>query len=265
MNSALASRPLAKPSNRLSPEGKLLVADLRDVIEKAKVLLLTKNEGDLLQNFIYQCTQVSLEGANTPNAPVDKETAKQHGNEALEGLKTLGTLLISNGQFRKLINDALILLRDMGGDAAANLANVVKPSEDDLAQVDRPADDNTWHDVPTTEDLKGKLSSAVDKANPIKKQDPQDVAADAQTSAQAGQTKTDSANAAAGTVKDRINEEHKENARKALNKTKDFFNEKMPEERRDQTIWRLKKMVVEIQGHPDCEFQLLLTVDMTGD
>lgn len=25
----------------------------------------------------------------------------------------------------------------------------------------------------------------------------------------------------------------------------------MPEERRDQTIWRLKKMVVECQGHPD--------------
>lgn len=37
-----------------------------------------------------------------PGAPVDKETAKQHGNEALEGLRTLGTLILSNGQFRKL-------------------------------------------------------------------------------------------------------------------------------------------------------------------
>lgn len=102
MNSALASRALAKPSARLSDEGKLLVADLRDVIEKAKVLFLTKNEGNLLQDFIYQCTQITAEDASTPNAPVDKETAKQHGNEALEGFKTLGTLLLSNGQFRKL-------------------------------------------------------------------------------------------------------------------------------------------------------------------
>jgi hypothetical protein len=27
----------------------------------------------------------------------------------------------------------------------------------------------------------------------------------------------------------------------------------MPQERRDRTIWRLRKMVVEIQGHPDCK------------
>lgn len=27
----------------------------------------------------------------------------------------------------------------------------------------------------------------------------------------------------------------------------------MPKERRDQTIWRLKRMIVEIQGHNDCK------------
>jgi hypothetical protein len=31
------------------------------------------------------------------------------------------------------------------------------------------------------------------------------------------------------------------------------LKDKMPQERREQTIWRLKKMVVEIQGHQDCE------------
>ena len=80
----------------------MLVADLRDVIEKAKLLLLTKNEGNLIQDFIYQCTNITSGDATGLNAPVDKQTAQQHGNEALEGLKTLGQLLISNGQFRKL-------------------------------------------------------------------------------------------------------------------------------------------------------------------
>ena len=102
MNSALASRPLAKPSTKLSSEGQVLVNDLRDVIEKAKLLLLTKNEGNLIQDFIYQCTKTTTGDAKAPNAPVDKATAQQHGNEALEGLRTLGQLLISNGQFRKL-------------------------------------------------------------------------------------------------------------------------------------------------------------------
>lgn len=102
MNSAIASKPLSKPSAKLSEEGKHLVADLRDVIEQAKILMLTKNEGNLLQDFIWQTGQVSGGAATLPGAPVDKTTAQQHGNQALEGLRTLGTLVLSNGQFRKL-------------------------------------------------------------------------------------------------------------------------------------------------------------------
>lgn len=102
LNSTLASKPLSSPSKKLSPEGQHLVADLRNIIEQAKVLLLTKNEGNLLQDFIWQTQQVSGGNAATPNAPVDKETAKQHGDQALEGLRTLGQLILSNGQFRKL-------------------------------------------------------------------------------------------------------------------------------------------------------------------
>ena len=102
LNSALASQPLATPSKRLSEEGHKLVADLRDVIEQAKLLVLTKNEGNLFQDFVWQTTQVSGANATLPGAPVTKDVAKQHGNEALNGLRTLGTLIITNGQFRKL-------------------------------------------------------------------------------------------------------------------------------------------------------------------
>lgn len=78
------------------------MSDLRDVIEQAKILLLTKNEGNLLQDFIWQTGQISGGNTKLPGAPIDKGTAQQHGNQALDGLRTLGTLLISNGQFRKL-------------------------------------------------------------------------------------------------------------------------------------------------------------------
>ena len=102
MNSALESRALKTPSARLSGEGKELIADVRDVILKAKQLFLTKNEGNLIQDFIWQSQSLSGGDAKLPNAPVDKATAQQHGNDAVEGLRTLGTLIISNGQFRKL-------------------------------------------------------------------------------------------------------------------------------------------------------------------
>jgi len=253
LNSALASRALSKPSTRLSSEGKVLISDLRDVIEKAKNLLLTKNEGELLQDFIYRAQHIdggAAKGA-TIAAPTDKETAQQHGNQALDGLKTLGTLLISNGQFRKLLSDATVLLRDMVGDAAQKTVEKVNPDDERLKTIDEPAPDNTWHDVPdlSKDSLKNVAKEQYNKTVGV---DKEDVKAAAQTAQQTGD-----ANAAAQHLQDRSNvsEEDKNKVQEtgdvAQQKVKNYLTDKMPKERREQTIWRLKKMLVEIQGHQD--------------
>ena len=102
MNSALEWKSMRSPSKKLSTEGQQLVGDLRNVIEHAKLLLLTKNQGNLIQDFIWQTQKMDSGEAKMPNAPLDKDTARQHGQQAVEGLRTLGNLLITNGQFRKL-------------------------------------------------------------------------------------------------------------------------------------------------------------------
>lgn len=112
MNTALQWEGLSKPSKKLSTEGQGLVTDLRNAIEQAKILMLTKNEGNLLQDFIWQTQGIGKGGAHGVNAPVDKETAKQHGNEAAQGLRTLGELLITNGQFRKLRKSSHFAIND---------------------------------------------------------------------------------------------------------------------------------------------------------
>lgn len=77
--------------------------DLRNVIDQAKKLILSKNEGQLLQEFIWQAENISPEDIQEkPDVPLNKESAQQDGKQASEGLKTLGTLLITNGEFRKL-------------------------------------------------------------------------------------------------------------------------------------------------------------------
>jgi len=280
LNSALASRGLASPSKKLSKEGQELVADLRDVIEKAKVLLLTKNEGNLLQDFIWQTQQLSGGNASTPNAPLGKDTAKEHGNQALDGLRTLGTLIISNGQFRKLLKDATVLLRDIAGDAAQKAANKVNPDEEELRQIDEPESDNTWHDVPdlSRDKLKNQAKSTFDKNKPFNKEEAKGVAGDATQAAHPSGSRdpTDAANLAArdqqhggssgvdagkgaqvaadklhAKAKENIPDEHQERARQTKDRTAGYLKDKFPEERRDQTIYRLKKMIVEIQGHQD--------------
>lgn len=86
----------------MSDDGKVLVKDLRNVIDQAKKMLLSKNEGELLQDFIWQAQQITTGDAKAPNVGITKESGKQDGEKTLEGLKTLGTLLITNGEFRKI-------------------------------------------------------------------------------------------------------------------------------------------------------------------
>lgn len=57
-------------------------------------------------------------------------------------------------------------------------------------------------------------------------------------------------------LSDNISESTKSRAREMSGKTKGYLQEKIPQERRDQTIWRLKRVVLEIQGHADCEWKI---------
>ncbi|KAK1997981.1 hypothetical protein LX36DRAFT_577298 [Colletotrichum falcatum] len=281
LNSFLASKALSNPPEKLSPEGKALVADARDVVIQAKNLLLSKNQGNLLQDFIWQTEQFDTKAVQVPGAPINKEVAQQHGDKALEGLRTLGTLLITNGQFRKLLKDATVLLRDMAGDAATSAAERVRPSGDALQDIDRPAEDNTWHEAPDfskenfkkqaqgvykgslADDARDVVNAGTQAAHPNGAQNPQDLAATAARDQQQG---TDSGvnaqggiNAALDVVQKKYNEnvddETKEQARQRKEeyrrRAKEYFNKKMPQERKEQTIWRLKKMVLECQQHPD--------------
>jgi hypothetical protein len=276
LNSFLKSRALSRPSDKLSSEGKALVEDVKEVVQQAKLLLLSKNEGNLLQDFIWQTTQWDPKSVNAPNTPVSKDTAKRDGDEALEGLRTLGTLLITNGQFRKLLKDATVLLRDMAGDAAMNTASKIRPSDEQLNDLDRPAQDNTWHDAPdvSKEGLK-KQAQAV-YGGDIKK-DARDVAqagarggnVDPQDPSRTNPQAVDrqgglsaAVNTAQRKYEQNVDDEAKDEASDAKERTKqrkeeyrrkanDYFNKKLPEERKDQVIFRLKKMVLECQQHPD--------------
>ncbi len=194
-------------------------------------------------------------------------------------------ILLSSVLTYPAVSDATVLLRDIAGDAAQKTASKINPSEDDLNQIDEPAEDNTWHDVPnlspanlkaqakdqysknkplSRNDLQNAAGDATQAAHPSGSRDPQDAAA---LEADAQQQGTDSGmdpQAGAKTAKDNLKstvtqnmsqnipDEHKENARATRDRTQNYFKNKVPKERREQTIFRLKKMIVEIQSHSDC-------------
>ena len=179
------------------------------------------------------------------------------------------------------MNDVTILIRDIAGDAAQKAANKVNPSDEQLKQIDEPAEADTWHDNPDLSkgNLKNQLRAKFDKhggeekkqalkeaagdasqaANPDGSRDPRDAAnrtvEDQQTGGNSGVDAQAGAQAGASALKQKISEntpdEAKDAARAKKERSKNYLSSKMPAERREQTIWRLRKMVVEIQGHPD--------------
>jgi hypothetical protein len=68
--------------------------------------------------------------------------------------------VIHNG----LVTDAATLLRDIAGDAAAVGASRIKPSEDQLAQIDQPAEENVWHEKHNIkEELKARFHEEANR------------------------------------------------------------------------------------------------------
>jgi hypothetical protein len=148
------------------------------------------------------------------------------------------------------VSDATILIRDMAGDAATNAATKVRPSEDKLNQIDQPAEDNTWHDAPdfSKENVRAQLQSVYKRA-------PTDEAKDAANTTVEGARQPDGsldpqagAQTAMGVAQDKVqahtSDEDREAAKNAAaeyrRRVREYLNKKMPQERRDQTVWRLK-------------------------
>lgn len=55
------------------------------------------------------------------------------------------------------------MVRDMASDASQQAANKLRPSDEQLAQVDQAAEENTWHDKPDFAGHKEQLKSKLRK------------------------------------------------------------------------------------------------------
>lgn len=155
----------------------------------------------------------------------------------------------------------LTLLRDVAGDGASKVAGKVNPSQDALDNIDEPAPDNQWHDVPdmSRDNLKGTMKDKYNQNKPFDKNDLKQAADDARgTANQHGSNRDAALNGAMrgadnlqSKAERNVPDDQQDEARNKKDRLKGYAKDKMPKERREQIIYRLKKMIVEIQGHSD--------------
>src|SRR5271154_2195620 len=100
-----------------------------------------------------QSPLTSIDLLGSLDFPVSKGTIKKDSKKALKQLRTLGDLIYSNSEFRKLLVDANVLFRDMFADAASKVVDAAfeaaqsagqmaegsRPSQDELSSIDNAA------------------------------------------------------------------------------------------------------------------------------
>ncbi|KAG8738026.1 hypothetical protein FRC10_007389 [Ceratobasidium sp. 414] len=295
-------------TNALSPEGKKLVQDTRDVIETARLIVANKNADELFQNFIFhtQGADLSRGKPEGDSLPVSKETASQDGQQAVKHLRTLLTLFATNSEARKLLSDFGLIGRDLFARGASKVAESTRPTPEQLAHADDPAPSDQWrsangktvgpNETPvfqaknpagegdiqhhphegttvgytdgTRKDIAGVQADAeVMKNEALAKKEELKAEADAhraETQAaverapdeEKGEVAKKSLREKIMGVRDRVPQEHKDRVNDQIDKAKDFLRDEFPEERRDQFIYRLKKVIVECQKHDDYQQSL---------
>jgi hypothetical protein len=82
--------------SRLSPEGKRLISDTRDIIETARVIVNEKNKDELFQYFFWHTRDIGLDPKKVkqkvdgaPEAPASKDRAKDDGQQGSLFLNSL--------------------------------------------------------------------------------------------------------------------------------------------------------------------------------
>ncbi|KAL7411789.1 hypothetical protein BDY24DRAFT_121689 [Mrakia frigida] len=335
----LEKHSLVDPA-KLSEDGKILIEDLRDVMETCREMIKQRNGDEIIQDFIAGTNETPLQPLSKDAVPVSPGDIKSDAKSAAPHLRTLLTLFLTNAEARKILNDLGTVGRDIFANVAVKAAEKARPGEEELRNVDREGEAGRWigaegkthgrdstpnlelnvgghkvvHDpkapassgtvytdpngghrttageayssardareqyVEGKEQLKGEAFDQAKQAGRAHgergtegvKEFGRERAEQGREVLEEGRERADDEDTKR-TVKERFNdfrdrvspgEENQHRIRAQREHAKHLLDEQFPQERRDQFIWRLKKVVVEVQKHGDYDEAMNTFLDL---
>lgn len=146
---------------KLSPDGQKLIQDCRDIIETSRLMVQEKNADEIFQNFLWNTNYEDFTSTKKDPSevlPADKSKAKDDARDgnthhrlryfrpahtlpptAARHLRTLANLIATNREVRKILADFSVIGRDILASAATQVAHTVRPTQEAISNVDRPA------------------------------------------------------------------------------------------------------------------------------
>ena len=167
----LLASDIFDPNNKdLSDSGRQLIRQSRNWLKAFIELLRNKNNEDQIQDFIWYLTKsrISLD-INDISHQASKVKARADATATYESFRTVGSLLLTNSDFRLFVSDLSTIGRQVLADTAHSISGAaektskeLKPSQDERKTIQGAgADEGT---LPSKEDIK---DSATDTAQVI--------------------------------------------------------------------------------------------------
>ncbi|KAL9036114.1 MAG: hypothetical protein Q9180_004482 [Flavoplaca navasiana] len=147
----LLAADILNPDNpELSDSGRLLVKYSKRWLAEFIEMLRNKNDSDAIQDFIWflSKSRISLDTEDLANQASNVKS-KADATAAYESLRTVGSLLLTNSDFRLFLGDLGTIGRQVFSDTAFSLSGVaeevgkkMEPSEEQSKQIEKPGADD---------------------------------------------------------------------------------------------------------------------------
>ncbi|KAF2088398.1 bactericidal permeability-increasing protein [Saccharata proteae CBS 121410] len=161
LRTLLAADILNPDTDNLSDSGRLLVRYTKQWLQEFIELLLHKNSNDEVQDFIWflSKSRVSVDVEDIATR-ASRAKAKADTTAAYQSMKTVGSLLLTNSDFRIFLSDLNTIGREVFKDTAFKLSNVaeaagqtLEPSAEEQQALKRPGADANVGPAPSSKDL----------------------------------------------------------------------------------------------------------------
>ncbi|KAM5354028.1 hypothetical protein ACJ41O_000678 [Fusarium nematophilum] len=163
----LLSAQILNPERQdLSPAGRALVKSIKIWLTQFVEVLQHKNANDQIQDFIWYLTKARLDvdvahiGQRAARARVQADAVATY-----KSLQTVGSLLLTNSDFRVFLSDLGTVGREVLRDTAFTLSDVSKqageaigPSKEEQDALKEANGNGKSHAVPSNQDLKDDLA-----------------------------------------------------------------------------------------------------------
>ncbi|KAI8938772.1 hypothetical protein NX059_004637 [Plenodomus lindquistii] len=165
---SLLSADILNPENTdLSDSGRLLVKFTKQWLHDFIESLNNKNSEDQIQDFIWYLTKARISVDVTDMARrTTRSKAKADATAAYHSLHTVGSLLLTNSDFRIFLSDLETVGREVFRDTAFTLSNVskkaakkIEPSQEEQKKLKEPGADEG--PAPSAEELNGEVKDVA--------------------------------------------------------------------------------------------------------